>query len=151
LGSTSRTQQHRQAETNSGLTGRVHISHTPRTKLRLDTSIWQEFAPLESRQATYSLNKGINIGAAWELTDKLTITADTVFERRLYVDRSGNQASSDVRDYTRTSHLALKWAPRAIFSLAAQLNHQDRTGANTFTKTNFKANSISLFATFSLK
>jgi hypothetical protein len=151
LGSTSRTQQHRQAETNSGITGRVHIAHAARTKLRLDASIWREFAPLESSQATYSLNRGINIGAAWELTNKLTITADTVFERRLYVARAADQASSDIRDYTKTNRLTLKWAPRSSFSLVAQLNHQDRTGTNTLTKTNFKANSISLFAKFSLK
>jgi hypothetical protein len=150
LGRTSRT-QYLQSEENSGITGRVHITRAAGAKLLLDASVWQEFAPLESRQATYSLNRGISIGTAWEISSKVTISADAMYERRLYGARDDPQRASDIRDYTRTSHLALKWAPRSSISFNAQLNHQNRTGTNAFAKGNFNANNISFTATFFLK
>lgn len=151
VGKTSRRHRSTQTGKNSGPTGRIHVVHARGAKIELSSSVWQEFAPLEGSQATYSLNRGLNVGAAWELTSKSKITGDLTFERRSYAARVPGSSPGDIHDYTRTAHIALTWVPRYSLSIVAEVTHQNRSGTIYFSKSRFDTNSLSLAANFSFK
>jgi hypothetical protein len=151
VGKTSRRHRSAQIGKNSGPIGRINVVHTRGAKLKLNSSVWQEFAPLEGSQATYSLNRGLNVGAAWEITSKSQITGDLTFERRSYAPRISGSSPGDIHDYTRTAHIALTWVPRRSLSIVAEVSHQNRSGTINFSKSRFDTNSLSLAANFAFK
>ena len=130
-----------------GLNGRITASLNPRKKLRLNASVWREFAPVESNLVTYSLNRGASIGASWDASTKVRHDGALSRERRTYEGRLLAAAPPEVRDRLSQASLSATYAARARLQLAASFAHQRRTGANFLSNGSFKVNTVSVSAT----
>ena len=130
----------------SGANGRITVSHEPNGKLGYRSSVWRDFAPLESSVVSYTLNKGISAGATWKATAKLRFDADAIYERRNYNPRVAFNAPQGLDDALRSATLKASWAVRPKIVLSAAYIRQARTGSPVLGIGNFKANTLALNA-----
>ena len=129
-----------------GLNGRVTASLHPRKKLRVNTSAWREFAPIESKLVTYSLNRGASVGASWDATSKVRVDAALSKERRNYDGRLLANAPPDIRDRITTASLGATWQARPTMQVNTAYAHQRRRGADFLGNGSFKSNTVSISA-----
>jgi exopolysaccharide biosynthesis operon protein EpsL len=129
-----------------GANGRITGLHDPGGKLALRASLWRDFAPLESRVVSYTLNKGVSLGATWRATAKIQVDADAVHERRNYNARAGFNATGGLEDSLRSATLKASWEVRRKLTLSAAWIHQSRSGSPVLGIGNFKANTVALNA-----
>lgn len=132
--------------TTNGFNGRLSAIYAPGGKISGNAALWREFAPIESTVVNYTLNKGASIGASWDASAKVKVTADAVYERRDYNATAGFPDSADLDDSIRSASLRALWSPRPAFQLAAGLVHQARSGSRSLGTGSFASNSISLNA-----
>ncbi|QNA88423.1 exopolysaccharide biosynthesis protein EpsL [Massilia sp. Dwa41.01b] len=130
----------------SGANGRITVLHEPRGKFAYRSSVWRDFAPLESSIVSYTLNKGVSAGATWNATAKLRVDADAVYERRNYNQRIAFSAPDGLDDTLRSATLKASWAVRRKLSVSAAYVHQARTGSAVLGIGNFKSNTVVLNA-----
>ncbi len=130
----------------SGFNGRLIASLNPRKKLRVNASLWREFAPIESNLVTYSLNRGASVGATWDASAKLRMVASLSRERRSYEGRLGlaSAAPAQLKDTLSQASLNATWSLRPTLQLNAALTHQRRTGADFLGNGSFKSNLASV-------
>lgn len=129
-----------------GFNGRVTASLNPRKKLRMNASLWREFAPIESNLVTYSLNRGASVGASWDATSKVRIDGALSRERRRYEGRLMANAPVDLKDNLTQASLGATWTPRPTVQLSTTYAHQRRRGADFLGNGSFKSNVISVNA-----
>ncbi|MES2901052.1 MAG: XrtB/PEP-CTERM-associated polysaccharide biosynthesis outer membrane protein EpsL [Pseudomonadota bacterium] len=134
------------ARDESGLNGRMSVSMNPRKKIRLNAALWREFAPIESTLVTYSLNRGVSVGATWDASAKLRVDASASRERRGYEGRlAGTDAAPvSLKDTLSQASLGATWSLRPTVQLNAALTHQRRTGAAFLGNGSFKSNLVSV-------
>ena len=130
----------------SGANGRITALHDGGGKLALRASLWRDFAPLESRVVSYTLNKGVSLGATWRATAKIQVDADAVYERRDYNARAAFNAPGELDDTLRSATLKASWALKRKLTLSAAWIHQSRSGSPVLGIGNFKANTVALNA-----
>ncbi|KQQ88853.1 XrtB/PEP-CTERM-associated polysaccharide biosynthesis outer membrane protein EpsL [Massilia sp. Leaf139] len=130
----------------SGANGRVTLLYEPAGKLAWRGSLWRDFAPLESSVVSYTLNKGISLGATWNASAKIRVEADAVRERRNYNPRAGFNASGGLDDTLRSASIKASWAVKRKLTLSAALLRQSRSGSPVLGIGNFKANTVAVNA-----
>ncbi|THC44904.1 XrtB/PEP-CTERM-associated polysaccharide biosynthesis outer membrane protein EpsL [Massilia sp. Mn16-1_5] len=130
----------------SGANGRITALNDPGGKLAWRASLWRDFAPIESRIVSYTLNKGVSLGATWRASSKIQVDADGVYERRDYNARANLNAAGGLDDTLRSASLKASWAVRRKLTLSAAWIHQSRSGSPALGIGNFKANTVALNA-----
>jgi exopolysaccharide biosynthesis operon protein EpsL len=131
----------------SGFLGRVSADYKPSGTLSYTAAAWRDFAPIESTVVNYTLNKGANVGAAWQLSAKLKLDASASYEQRSYNARQlAIAARGGLDDSIRAASVRATWAPRQAIALSAALAHQARSGAPLLGTAKFSSNSIMLNA-----
>jgi exopolysaccharide biosynthesis operon protein EpsL len=146
VGRTQRSQPAYGAGKTSGLTGRVKATYKPRGKMTYNLSAWRDFAPLESRVVSYTLNKGTSLDAQWDATAKIRVNAAAIYERRSYNARTGLPSFSGLTDSIQTDNLSATWSPRPTVQVTAGMAHQKRNGSVTLGTGSFTSNSMTLSA-----
>jgi exopolysaccharide biosynthesis operon protein EpsL len=130
----------------SGANGRITAQYEPRGKLVWRASLWRDFAPLESRVVSYTLNKGVSAGATWNASARIKVDADAVHERRNYNPRAGFNGADGLDDSLRSASLKASWAVKRKLTLSAAWIHQSRSGSPVLGIGNFKANTVAINA-----
>lgn len=130
----------------SGANGKVSAFFTPRGKVAYNVAVWRDFAPIESRVVSYTLNKGAGVGATWEATAKLKVEANAAYERREYNPQAGSGLVGDLRDALRTSSLRATWSARPRVQVATAFVHQSRSGSVALGTGSYTSNAITLTA-----
>jgi exopolysaccharide biosynthesis operon protein EpsL len=146
VGYARRTQPSFGAGRTSGANGRITALYEPRGKLAWRASLWRDFAPLESRVVSYTLNRGVSAGATWTASAKIRVDADTVYEQRNYNPRVGFNAANGLDDSLRSASLKASWAVKRKLTLSAAWIHQSRSGSPVLGIGNFKANTVAINA-----
>lgn len=67
------------ARSYAGWNGRVSADYFPTGKTLLNLAVYREIGNSDDTNATYSLNTGTTLGAAWLVTDKITLRANAGF------------------------------------------------------------------------
>jgi exopolysaccharide biosynthesis operon protein EpsL len=146
VGYARRTQPSFGAGRTSGANGRITALYEPAGKLAWRASLWRDFAPLESRVVSYTLNKGVSAGATWSASAKIRVEADAVYERRDYNARAGFNGAGSLDDSLRSASLKASWAATHKLNLSAAWIHQSRSGSPVLGIGNFKANTVAINA-----
>ncbi|WP_158592191.1 XrtB/PEP-CTERM-associated polysaccharide biosynthesis outer membrane protein EpsL [Noviherbaspirillum sedimenti] len=81
----------------SGFNGRVNATWRATGKTTVNASLWREIGALDDQTASYSLNRGISLGAGWEITQQLRLDGYYQHERRDYTP--ANLARKDRVNY----------------------------------------------------
>lgn len=126
----------------SGLNGRASATYTPRGKMSYTAAVWRDFAPLESTVVSYTLNKGASVGAVYDATAKIQLTANAVYEKRNYSPRLTLADTSGFNDSIRNANLGATWAPLRTVKLSLAFARQSRTGSPVLGTGQFRSNSI---------
>lgn len=82
----------------SGVAGRVSADYALTGKTTLAAAIYREVANSDDVNATYQVNTGASVGAAWRATSKITVRASAVFENRAFEGDPGIPVTGDQRD-----------------------------------------------------
>ncbi|QAU34436.1 XrtB/PEP-CTERM-associated polysaccharide biosynthesis outer membrane protein EpsL [Janthinobacterium sp. 17J80-10] len=90
----------------SGFNGRVNATWRATGKTTVSASLWREIGALDDQIASYSLNRGISLGAGWEITRQIRLDGYLQHERRDYTP--ANLARNDRVNY---SSLQLSYYP----------------------------------------
>ncbi len=105
----------------SGFNGRVNATWRATGKTTINASLWREIGALDDLTAAYSLNRGIGLGAGWEITRQTRLDAYYQHEKRDYTP--GNLARKDSIDY---ASLQLTYYPIRNLRLQASVYHTDQ-------------------------
>lgn len=146
LGYARRTQPSFGPGRTSGANGRLTAQYEPRGKFAWRASLWRDFAPLESRVVSYTLNKGVSAGATWTASARVRVDADAIHERRNYNPRAGFSAANGLDDSLRSASLKASWAVKRKLTLSAAWIRQARSGSPVLGIGNFKANTVAINA-----
>lgn len=97
----------------SGLTGRLSADYAPTGKTALNWAIYREIGNSDSLNASYQVNTGTSLGAAWLITSKLTLRANGSFENRSFDGDTGIAPPSMLQrdEDTLSSSLSLSYNP----------------------------------------
>lgn len=90
----------------SGFNGRVNATWRATGKTTVNASLWREIGALDDQTASYSLNRGVSLGANWGITRQVSLDAYFQHERRDYTP--ANLARKDRINY---SSLQLSYYP----------------------------------------
>ncbi len=102
----------------SGFNGRLNAVWRATGKSTVNASVWREVGALDDQTAAYSLNRGISLGAGWEITRKARLDAYYQHERRDYTP--GGLAREDRINY---GNLQLTYFPMRNLRLLASVYH----------------------------
>lgn len=113
----------------SGLAGRISADYYPTGKTMLNWAIYREIANSDDINATYQLNTGTSLGAAWLATSQITLRANTSFENRTFEGDTGFiLLGTPQRDEdTLSGSLSLSYAPvrMATIDVGLQAGRRD--------------------------
>lgn len=73
----------------SGLTGRISADYVPTGKTVLNWAIYRDLGNSDDIAASYQINTGTSLGAAWLITSKLTLRANGSLENRSFEGDTG--------------------------------------------------------------
>lgn len=73
----------------SGLTGRISADYVPTGKTVLNWAIYRDLGNSDDIAASYQINTGTSLGAAWLITSKLTLRANGSLENRRFEGDTG--------------------------------------------------------------
>lgn len=96
----------------SGLTGRLSADYMPTGKTLLNAAVYREIANSDDANASYQLNTGASLGAAWMATAKLTLRATAQTENRAFEGDTGQAPGQPQRDEdTVSGSVSLSYSP----------------------------------------
>lgn len=132
----------------TGFNGRLVYDWAPRAKLRVNTSLWREFAAVEGSLLNSSLNVGASVNATYELSAKISANAGARNERRRFTPLSGISSNgADLSDSTRNETLGLTYMVFQQVRLDANAFHESRSGNRVIGTNSYKANGVSFNVT----
>ncbi len=113
----------------SGLAGRLSADYSPTGKTQLTWALYREIANSDDLNATYQLNSGTSLGAAWLATSKITLRANAAFENRSFQGDTGLVIPGLVQrdEDTLSGSLSLSYTPvrMATIDLGLQAGRRD--------------------------
>ena len=112
----------------AGWNGRVSADYFPTGKTVLNLAIYREIGNSDDTNATYSLNTGTTLGAAWLATDKITWRANASFVNSDYQGDPGVVIVGTTRNEdTLNGSLSVSYAPvrMATIDLGVQAGWRD--------------------------
>jgi exopolysaccharide biosynthesis operon protein EpsL len=89
IGYTQRENDTKSQRDFSGPTGRISADYAPTGKTVLSWAIYRELGNSDDLNASYQINTGTSLGAAWLITSKLTLRANGSFENRSFEGDTG--------------------------------------------------------------
>ncbi len=110
----------------SGVAGRLSADYYPTGKTVLNWAIYREVANSDDTNASYQLNSGTSLGAAWLVTSKITLRANAAIENRSFEGDPG--VGGEQRDEDSLSgSLSLGYSPvrMATIDLGLQAGRRD--------------------------
>lgn len=113
----------------SGANGRVTVYWQPLGKVKLTASTWREFAAVESTLISSSLNKGVSLGASYDISAKLKAQASVRHEKRDFNTINSivlPGAASDSGTYASTG---LTYTPTETIQLSVSVFRETRSGS----------------------
>lgn len=131
----------------SGLNGRVSMDYFPAGKAMLNWAVYREISNSDELNAYYVLRTGGTLGAAWLVTNKITLRANATLEKRNFEGETifvGTQREEDAQSAT----LSLSYVPvkMATIDLGVQTGRRDSNiPVNDYT---FRSVFVSLRADF---
>lgn len=110
----------------SGLAGRLSADYYPTGKTILNWAIYREIVNSDDFNATYRLDTGSSLGAAWLATSKITLRANTSFVNRSFEGDTGNGGILRDEDIL-SGALSLSYTPvrLATIDLGLQAGRRD--------------------------
>ncbi|NYE62168.1 exopolysaccharide biosynthesis operon protein EpsL [Duganella sp. 1224] len=130
----------------SGANGKLSAQWSPTAALWFSGSLWRQYEPFEGGGVSYSLDRGVLLGAGWRPRDNLNFELQL---RRIERDFKGPLTTTvllGAEDKTDLGSLNATYMWRQNVQLGASVFHEKRR-ANTFYSTNYKANGASLNVT----
>lgn len=112
----------------SGVAGRLSADYAATGKTTLSAAVYREVANSDVLNATYQVNTGTSLGAAWRATSKITVSANAKFENRAFEGDPGGPIVGDQRDDdTASGTLSVAYAPieAATIELGVQAGKRD--------------------------
>jgi len=113
----------------SGMTGRVSADYFPTGKTLLTWALYREIANSDDLNASYQLNTGTSLGAAWLITSKITLRANGSLENRSFEGDTGVVIPGLVQrdEDTLSGSLSLSYAPvrMAAIDVGLQAGRRD--------------------------
>lgn len=113
----------------SGMTGRVSMDYFPTGKTMLTWALYREIGNSDDFNASYQLNTGTSLGAAWLITSKITLRANGSFENRSFEGDTGVVIPGLVQrdEDTLSGSLSLSYAPvrMATIDIGLQAGRRD--------------------------
>ena len=113
----------------SGVTGRLTTEYSPSGKTALTWAIYRELGNSDDINASYQLNSGTSLGAAWLVQPKLTLRTNASFENRTFEGNTGFVSSTTPQrdEDTLSGTLSLSYAPvrMATIDLGIQAGRRD--------------------------
>ncbi|HEX9172379.1 MAG TPA: XrtB/PEP-CTERM-associated polysaccharide biosynthesis outer membrane protein EpsL [Telluria sp.] len=110
-----------------GFNARLNANWQASAKLGVALAGWREIGALDDVTASYTLNQGVSLGAAWDVTEKLRVDGQLKHETS---DYSGTatiaSALSERKDSVRRASFGLVYKPTAHLRLSAQAYHAQR-------------------------
>lgn len=94
----------------SGLAGRLSADYYPTGKTLLNWALYREIGNSDDVNATYQVNTGTSLGAAWLALPKVTLRANASFENRRFQGNTGYGGAQRNED-TSSGTLSLSYAP----------------------------------------
>lgn len=130
----------------SGANGRVTLQWAPLNKVRFTVNGWRDFAAVESTLVSNSLNNGLSVAAAWDISAKLRANASTRRETREFEELSTVVFDGDLKDRSRGTTLGLTYAPTLSSQVSLSAFRDNRDG-NALLRTNsYRAKGLSFNA-----
>jgi exopolysaccharide biosynthesis operon protein EpsL len=122
----------------SGVTGRVSADYVPTGKTMLTWALYREISNSDDLNATYQLQSGTSLGAAWLVTSKITLRANAAFDNRSFEGDTGLVIPGLVQrdEDTLSGSLSLSYAPvrMAAIDVGLQAGRRDsNVSANDYT------------------
>lgn len=112
----------------SGVAGRLSADYAATGKTTLSAAVYREVANSDVLNATYQVNTGTSLGAAWRATSKITVRADAKFENRAFEGDPGGPIVGDQRDDdTVSGTLSMGYSPieAATIEVGVQAGKRD--------------------------
>jgi exopolysaccharide biosynthesis operon protein EpsL len=118
LGYVQRDYPNVSARSFEGFNGRLSADYSPTGKTVLNLAVYRELGNSDDTNATYSVNTGARLGAAWLATDKLTLRANASFENRDYQgDPGGVIAGTTRNEDTLSGSLSVSYVPMRMATI----------------------------------
>lgn len=113
----------------SGVTGRITADYSPTGKTMLTWALYREIANSDDLNATYQVNTGTSLGAAWQMTSRTTLRASGSYENRSFEGDTGLVIPGLVQrdDDTLSGTLSLSYSPvpMATINIGVQAGRRD--------------------------
>jgi hypothetical protein len=128
----------------SGTNARVVATHALTGQVRLTANVYREIGSIDDLLNTYSLNNGVNLEAAWEISAKSRLAAQLLNERRNYAPNSfsANPLVADREDTYRRMSLIGNYMPTRKWSIMLIAYRDQQSSNQTFG--NYRATGLSL-------
>jgi len=106
----------------SGANARINATWRATGKTVLNASVWREVGSLDEQTAAYSLNRGISLGAGWEITGQVRLDGYYQHEKRDYT--TAGLARNDSINY---GSLQLSYYPTRKWRLQTSVYRTERS------------------------
>jgi exopolysaccharide biosynthesis operon protein EpsL len=128
----------------SGTNARVVATHQLTGQVGLTANLYREIGSLDDLINSYSLNNGVSLEAAWEISSKTRLAAQLLNERRSFAlnPTLANQQTSDRQDTYRRMSLIGNYLPTRKWSII-MIAYRDQQSSNQ-TFGNYHATGLSL-------
>jgi exopolysaccharide biosynthesis operon protein EpsL len=105
----------------SGFNARLNTVWRATGKTTLNASLWREINAQDDQTASYSLNRGISLGAGWEITRQVRLDGIYQYEKRDYTPSNLNR-----KDNVNYAALQLSYYPIPKLKLMTSVYHTDQ-------------------------
>lgn len=128
LGFTSRTQEAANGNnTSSGPSGRVTYTYAASGKTELQASLYQIFGPLQDPTVSYAKTTGIDLGATYLATAKITLQAKVTYQKIDYLATPLAGVNASRNDKYWILGLSAKYQATRTFSISAGVGYENIT------------------------
>ena len=131
----------------SGLAGRVSADYFPTGKTMLTWAAYREIANSDDINASYQLNSGTSLGAAWLITSRVTLRANGRFENRSFQGNTGFGGVQRDED-TLSGSISLSYAPVRMATIDVGLQSGRRDSNIAVNDYTFQSAFVSVRADF---
>jgi exopolysaccharide biosynthesis operon protein EpsL len=111
----------------SGVAGRYSADYFPTGKTAISAAVFREPAGVEDTNSSFRLNTGINVNAAWLLSDKTTVRAGASYTDSDYDQIVPGSLKRNDDDLNGSLSVSYSPIPMATFDAGLQVGRRDST------------------------
>lgn len=142
-GRSKRTYNYTNGRDSQGVNARLSASSVVAGKLRLSSSVWREYAGVDSTLASYSLNNGASVTGLWAISAKVQATADAKYVRRKFEGLLASRLPQGFADSTKSYSVGLSYTPWPLLTLSSNVYREARSGGAFLGSGSYHANGVS--------